>query len=1457
MKRWVALCLALALACSFAGCAAAPDSAFDLESIGTYQDIPGVTAEEIAAIEALKSQREYFSYGQMEETEAFILPEGTYDGFAANFCVLLSRLFDKDFILELYDWDTLKKGVDSGQIDFTGDLTATPERLLQYYMTHTIAERSLRIYQYVESNEIILEKDLNGLTVGSLTGTIDLEHVRQSYPELIFSVVNVASFDEAAQMLKSGQIDVFITEGVIDPVFDEYGFIKSKEFFPLVYTPVSLTTMNPELSPVVEVVNKYLAFGGIDMLFEMYNEGNKAYAHNKLNKLFTEEERAYLRDIEARHVSVRLALERDNYPVCFYNESEREYQGIAVDTLYAISELTGLTFVIVNNVRTPWSEIQDMLKTGEASMVSQLLYSEERDGDFIWTDHPYASSYYALISKSEYPNLASYQVVRARVGAVKDSAYEDKYHEWFHGNENLITYDDQDALLDALENGEVDLLMGSHYQLLMQQNYRESPGFKVNIRFNAPMESYFGFNVDETLLCSIIDKSQSFVNVNAISDDWASRGYDYAKKMAQQRSQYFLGIAATLLILLSLMIFFLVKNRKINQQLDRMVSDMTLDLRESVAKLQAVITNYSGIIWSVDRERTITLFNGLYLKEIGVTPDYLEGKNLTLARRKNRHIDLIEHVENAFAEGKHQDWISEVDGKMFLSRIAPILDPDGSVVSVVGNIDDITESLRMQKELEAALQKAETAVQAVKAAQRTVSAMFESNPQMNVLFDHTLKVVDCNPAAYAFLGFASKEELMEGFVERMTNSIPAYQSDGRVSLSIADRMVVAVKEGYARFETELVLNDAMKILSVEMKRIPYGESFAIVAYVFDMTEIREREKELIRRDHQLQAAVREAESANRAKTSFLSTMSHEIRTPMNAILGITEIQLQNEALDNDVKEALNKVYVSGDLLLGIINDILDLSKIDAGKLEIVTDRYEIASLISDTAQLNMMRIGSKPIEFELIVNENLPVVLSGDALRVKQILNNVLSNAFKYTGEGTVSLSVAAEASEGNEDEVALVFSVSDTGQGMTKEQVAKLFEEYTRFNMDVNRTTEGTGLGMTITRNLIRLMNGNINVESEPGKGTTVTMSLPQGKVGAEVLGREMAENLHQFRTRSRSHMKRVQITREPMPYGSVLIVDDVETNIYVAKGLMTPYGLKIDSAESGFAAIEKVKDGKSYDIVFMDHMMPKMDGIEATKIMRSMGYEHAIVALTANAVAGQAEIFLGNGFDDYISKPIDIRQLNTVLNKLIRDKKPPEVIEAARKQAAEQQTQPADEAATPAIDPQFAEIFARDARKALATLEEIAAKDDYSNEDDLRTYVINVHGIKSALANIGKMDLSAVALKLETAGRENKLEIITSETATFLKALRTFVDELAPQAEDNLDEPVEEDQELLRAKLQVIIAACEEFDESAAEAALAELRNSAWSRQVNELLSAISEQLLHSDFDEIIEGINKYLEE
>ncbi|MDR0456733.1 MAG: response regulator [Treponema sp.] len=609
---------------------------------------------------------------------------------------------------------------------------------------------------------------------------------------------------------------------------------------------------------------------------------------------------------------------------------------------------------------------------------------------------------------------------------------------------------------------------------------------------------------------------------------------------------------------------------------------------------------------------------------------------------------------------------------------------------------------------------------------------------------------------------------------------------------------------------------------------------------------------------ELIASKEQAIQASVAKSNFLAKVSHEVRTPMNAILGITEIQLQNEKMPPDIQDALGEIYNSGYLLLGIINDILDLSKIESGKLELAPVNYDVPSLINDIVHLNVMQSDSKSIDFHLQVDENIPTTLFGDELRIKQIMNNLLSNAFKYTDSGNVSLSVTTEYAE-KEERTALVFRVSDTGQGMTTEQIDRLFDEYTRFNTKANRTVIGTGLGMSITKHLVQMMNGEITVKSEQGKGSVFTVRLPQGTVaGSEVLGRELAENLEQFRLGKAVQLKKApQIIREYMPYGRILIVDDVNTNLYVARGLLAPYGLSVETATSGFEAVEKVKGGANYDIIFMDHFMPKMDGMEAVRIIREWGYTQPIIALTANALAGQAEMFLENGFNGFISKPIDIRQLNAALNKLVRDKYPSETIEAARRLKEGLRKYAADSEFSASTDPELAENFIRDADKALAMLETIHTN-NYRRIDDVLVFVLHVHAMKSALANVGEIALADIASNLEQRGREGDTAAILAGAPAFLTSLRAVIEKIRPKdGNGKISDIVWDDvwKAHLCEELLVIKTACMTYDERNANATLTGLRQKTWPPEVKELLAATAEHLLHSEFEEAAALVENYV--
>jgi PAS domain S-box-containing protein len=530
-----------------------------------------------------------------------------------------------------------------------------------------------------------------------------------------------------------------------------------------------------------------------------------------------------------------------------------------------------------------------------------------------------------------------------------------------------------------------------------------------------------------------------------------------------------------------------------------------------------------------------------------------------------------------------------------------------------------------------------------------------------------------------------------------------------------------------------------------------------------------------------------AEAASRAKSAFLATMSHEIRTPLNAIIGLSEIQLQND-LPETARADLEKIYNSGSTLLGIINDILDISKIEAGNFELIPENYDTPSLINDTVQLNIVRIGSKAITFKLNVDDTLPSRLFGDELRVKQVLNNILSNAFKYTKAGVVTLKVRWEKQA---DDAVVIFAVSDTGQGIRQEDIGKLFSEYSQLDTRANRKIEGTGLGLSITKRLVEMMNGTIGVESEYGFGSIFTVHIRQKIIDEKPIGKEVAENLMSFRLIETRRNRNKNLIRTRMPYGKVLVVDDVATNLDVARGLMLPYGLTIDCVLSGPEAIEKVrKEEVTYDAIFMDHMMPGMDGIEAARIIRNeIGTEYArtvpIIALTANALAGNEDMFLSSGFNAFIAKPIDIMRLDVILNQWVRDKQTEETLWKAGQEIREAEPAAAgsilENAKLDGLD--FAaglkrygteDVYLRILQSYLTHTPELLEKLRSLSRETLPHYAITVHGLKGASYGICADKIGKEAEELEFAAKAGDYEKVHTKNTAFISKVEASLGEL-----------------------------------------------------------------------------------
>lgn len=544
-----------------------------------------------------------------------------------------------------------------------------------------------------------------------------------------------------------------------------------------------------------------------------------------------------------------------------------------------------------------------------------------------------------------------------------------------------------------------------------------------------------------------------------------------------------------------------------------------------------------------------------------------------------------------------------------------------------------------------------------------------------------------------------------------------------------------------------------------------GACQGYVLLVLDVTETRNYINEIKK--------VREqAEKANTAKSEFLANMSHEIRTPMNAIMGLSDI-IMEESRGRKVYAYACDIKSASRNLLTIINDILDLSKVEAGKMELVTADYDIRTVVGDVVHMMGIAALRHGLQLKCEYDESIPCKYHGDDGRIKQILINIMNNAVKFTKAGHVKVMVGGQPGTEPGTEL-LIFRVEDTGCGIRQEDLEKIFENFKQVDSRRNREVEGTGLGLSITKRLVQLMNGTIEVESVYGQGTTFIVKLPQRIVDnrtlAEMPGVPEREN--------------VQVDTFVVDNYKVLVVDDNLINRRVAIGFLKKYGLDLTEAESGAEAIELVKKTK-FNMIFMDHMMPGMDGVEAVRIIREEcginGRTPVIVALTANAMEGMREMFLKCGFQDFISKPLDREPLNELLSRWI-----PNTCKKVKSQNAEEipamkldfedihikgvNVEEARKHHTGGVEDylELLQLYCMDGRRKCGLLNELLKTRDYI------TYGIEVHSLKSASANLGIMELSVQAKEHEEAANRRDEEFITRHSADLLSCYERQVQEI-----------------------------------------------------------------------------------
>lgn len=651
--------------------------------------------------------------------------------------------------------------------------------------------------------------------------------------------------------------------------------------------------------------------------------------------------------------------------------------------------------------------------------------------------------------------------------------------------------------------------------------------------------------------------------------------------------------------------------------------------------------------------------------------------------------------------------------------------------------------------------------------------IYESANTAILIFDEYFRLVLANPYGQELLGIKKIEnqKLMQLFQGTDAES-------GRIRDGI-------LRDNKGVAELVSVHGAISCSLNFSLARDFHDDPYCIVCFVYDLTKEKNMLEEVVR--------------ANEAKSQFLANMSHEIRTPINGILGMDSVLLK-ECHDENLREYAKNIQSAGQSLLSIINDILDISKIESGKMEILTIRYQLFSVLNDCYNLTKIKLQNKPVSFIMQINEKLPSWLYGDEVRIRQIINNFLSNAVKYTKEGNITFELDFE--EKTDEQILLVITVRDTGIGIKEEDLGKLFESFTRIEEKRNRNIEGTGLGLNLTKNLVNLMGGEVFAESTYGKGSCFTAKIPQKIADAKPMG-DFGKRYQQYL--STSDDDKLSFLA---PDAKILVVDDVTMNLKVVEGLLKATKIQIDTAVSGSECLECVKT-TPYQMIFLDHMMPEMDGLETLEHMKNLAdnpnAQTPVIMLTANAIVGAKEEYIEAGFTDYLTKPIRETELLEMILKYL-----PEELVCENGGQGIEKSQDAQDMEQPEAGGEGAEPLQRleqleglDVKTGLTycmneedfyieMLQEFLQADKASQlkhflaEEDWDNYRTTVHALKSTSLTIGAAHLSGEAKALEMAAKEGNMDYIRSHHDGVMDEYKELTDHLKEILENGAETSV-----------------------------------------------------------------------
>ena len=1203
-----------------AGCAASSSgSSNDPLLFSSFRDVPGVSREEIWAIEALREQRKSFVYGMNSGIEAYE-EEGEIRGFSAVFCDWLTGLFGIPFEPAIFEWADLISGLENGTISFTGELTADDEYLKTYFMTGPIIERTIKSIRAVGSIPLNVIVEQKTPVYAFLYGASTDKDI-SSIVKYEFNTVYANSYEHAYDLIKSGRIDAFFDDRNVEGVFEFYDDLIIENFFPMVQIPVSLSTHDRELLPIISVVQKILQNGGTDYLNEMYRYGINEYRNHKLHIRLNEEELLYIDN----HPVIPFVAEYYNYPVSFYNDHVNEWQGVAHDILSEVSALTGIKFVLINDEKTEWPDLFRLLETGEASLITELVPSESRQNRFLWASIANLIDYYALLSRPETPNISMDDILDMKVGLTKDTAYAEAFKAWFPRHANTVEYYSSDEAFEALDRGEVDFVISSQRRLLALLHYYELSGYKANLIFNQAAESKFGFNINEPILCSIFDKALPLIDITSIAGQWVLKNYDYKVKVMEGQRPWLIGAGILLLCVLVLVSILFIRKRQESIRLAKLVEERTFELGFQSSTLNAMCESVPDLMFCKDLSLRYTrcnrsmeqLFNIKEADIVGKTEAEALGSSNTLVLMLLKSLEIDQKVLSEKQAYTYEESVMFPNETKFLFETIKVpLIQNGVIRGLIGISRDITQRKKMEN-------AANEASQAKSVFLANMS--HEIRTPMNAIIGMTnigKSASDSEKKDYCLSRIEDASQHLLGVINNIldmskieANKFELSSSDfyfERMLQRVVNVVSFRVEEKHQKLKVEI---------DSEIPEILTGDDQRLAQVITNLVG---------------NAVKFTGEDGTIRISAFFMGEEKGVCT-IKITVSDTGIGISAEQQDRLFKSynqaESNTSHKFGGTGLGLVisRNIVEMM---GGKIWIES---EIGKGATFAFTIKVLR--SRNHEWKL---SNRGVSLS--SIRILAVDDDV--DTLAYFEKIVKGLGASCDTATSGEDALLLIqrngtYDINFIDwklPGMDGIKLASMIKEAAE-NPDYIRVVMFSAAVWS-------------SIEPEAKKaGVDKFLSKP-------LFPSNILDCINDFfgdvPLDNKQNAMGNNIT---FPDHCILLAEDVDINREIVLTLLEPTLLKIECAENGEAAVKMFSEApEKYEMIFMDVQMPEMDGYEATRKIRALDVPHAktvpIIAMTANVFKEDIERCIEAGMNSHVGKPLDISEIMEKLSVFLPKK-------------------------------------------------------------------------------------------------------------------------------------------------------------------------------------------------------------